>query len=406
MELFFIHWQLVLQLLEVRGSSLKKKQILYLSILIICILLSACQLTKHNHSANSAGNDAKKRIDFEDFNNGKNNLNYLSFRENDSVIYLYAENGNVTCYRYYFNDGKNVKIAELQDLDGYSSTVAELNEDIYFIVAKRCEDGEIKNELVSISLSNNTLKVLSDCDDKSLPGLEVYLWQNQIVTLKNIVNSDKSIVTLLDGYDLNHDRWETGEKCLWKSYQEEGAALYAFYSDGDKLYAIKDEYAEEGLKRRLISYGPSYEELFSIPFTGDFLDYSNSGRIIQLFVDDDLIYIRNTSNYGCAARITDGTFETVRENQKNLTKAWISSRQGEKEDVFYIRRSNVLLLWDPNRKAFKEICLDLDEGESIHVAMIDGNSLFLSCYVQDSQGNPLGKHVYLIMDYLDYLSKL
>lgn len=369
--------------------------IVFFSVMTIMIIVYFLFCKQSNHAKNQQ-NKERLSIEIEDFTDKKIVVSYLYFQENDSVIYVAQEKERPVYYRYYFNENKRIEIGEISNLYIYTNTTVEKDGWLYFIVSVLEEDGKAKNKLCGIHLSDNTLHDISECDDNSLPGLNIYSYDDKIVTLKNIVNEDNTITTFLDMYDFDLKKWIPGEKKVWRSFNEEGEAFYVFYADEKQLYVIEDEYAsKEAKSRRMLSiYNPNDHEKEAIDLSGEILDYTRSGRLIQLSVDDNLLYMKNTSDYGFVAKIENNRFVTMIDKQKYLTKVWVNNHSQNEKNMYYIRRSDKLFFYDAETDSFQDIHIDLKKNESIHVAMVDGNSLFLSCYVQDEKGNPLGKHVY------------
>lgn len=331
----------------------------------------------------------------EDLSSGDGRITYLYFGD-QSIIYQVPQGDVPNYYRYYIEDQKNVYLGDIPNYYIGTNNVAELGNKIYFFAGILTES-EIVNKLFYVDLENNEFGECSEYEDQSVAGITGYSYNDCIVSLKNFLNEDESIQTFFDFYNPKTDQWTTYNKELWRSYDEEGTALYLLYATNENLYSVEDKYNDKGeMTRSLIIYDDNMNQEKQYNLSGDILGFMSNGRVNEMSANTSIIYLKNTSNYGFIGRLQEGRIETLINEERYLEKVDGDTTICEKGNLFFIRRSNILYFYDEEKYTLSAITLDMNEKESLRSVFVDGEYILLVCYVEDDDGSTVSDQIYAI----------
>lgn len=322
----------------------------------------------------------------------------LYLAEDGSLIYSQFESDyTATYYRYYPDRMKKIKIGEIPSYYVGTTDISRMNNTLFFYVGIFKNENNSENILYGIDLdSNSLLKYEETSDTESLPGISAYCLDDAVVTLKNVVEADASIRTFFEFYDIESGAQQKKDEKHWYSYDENGTAIFGFCTSDGYLYSLQDEYIDNGniVQCKLIQYDTSMEICNTILLDGDILNFIRSGRVNKISIHDDYIFLSNISSYGFLGKIEDNKIIPILNNTHYLQM--VPTQPSDDSMFFYERRSNIL--YSLNKGCLEKIELDFDEGISLRSILINGDSVYINCYVQDENKKILPEISYFMLD--------
>ncbi len=373
-----------------------KKKVLGGSIVLILIcLIGAVVFNKSVEDRQLNSGEVQYDFSAENLALGDGRITYLYYGE-QSIIYQVPQDEVPNYYRYYIEEKKNVYLGNIPDFHIGTDRVAKLGNKIYFF-AGIAEESKVVNKLFYIDLKNDELVKCSEYEDQSVAGITGYTYKNYIISLKNILNRDGSIQTFFDFYDPKTDQWTAYNEELWRSYEEEGTALYLLYATKENLYSLQDEYDDIGeMTRSLIVYDDDMNQEIKYNLSGDVLEFMNNGRVQEMSVNTSILFLRNTSSYGFLGRWQEGEIETLINGERYLERVEGNAIICGEGNLFFLRRSNILYFYDEENEQLLEIALDLNRNEFLRSVFVDGEYILFICYVEDDEGSLLSERLYVI----------
>ena len=109
-------------------------------------------------------------------------------------------------------------------------------------------------------------------------------------------------------------------------------------------------------------------------------DYVLSSFISDMQAYEDYIYFYNASNYGLLAHVENDSLKEIYKDRDFEIAANTSSNQ----PLFYIRRTNSVLLFDVENGSLSEIKLSVNNVYTIKTILCDNDSCFIVFCSDDS----------------------
>lgn len=312
------------------------------------------------------------------------------FLEDESVVYTELNNGDYTVYRYYYPSKEKIKIGTVNNFLVNVTPMGRIDNNLFFCVYQG-NDTYAKNALYQVDLDNNKLICCEIKDDASVFGVFAYPLDNNIVMLKNVVNEDQSINTFYDIYSVSSGKQKKFNEKKWYSYEENGAALFAYYADGEYLYSFQDTYLNNGetVETRLIQYDSSLREVNNYLLQGEILDYIHSGRIKEATIENGYLYLINTSNFSYVGKLQEDSITPIWENRESLMQAIDADPDKSIYQVYFVQWENQVYFLDINTGKITSVQIPLPDGMSIRFILTNGDKLFIDMYIRDKNGDVL-----------------
>lgn len=347
-------------------EKIKKIRWISFFILFLLVIFCGCQQNKENKVSRENFDLSLEEVNL----NMDNILSYETFNE-DYVIYM-TDDGKLM--KVYSNSGKSEYLTNIPDF--YLSMKHKVLDYPYvcFFAASIDENtGNISNILFRFNIESSKIERFEK-NDGSLPGIPTYLFNEKILTLKNIV-TDEITSTFIETIDVEKNEWIKVIECSLDNKTYKGDAVFAVCANEKNVFALYDKLnGENEIETYLKVYNDRFEEMLSIRIDSDIHDYVMTSFISDIQAFGDYIYITNASNYGFLGKIENGQFVEVFRG-RNFTMAL---NQSNDVPIFYTRRSNsVYMLNDKGELQEKKISISNDY--SIMFMMTNENSCFVVC---------------------------
>lgn len=310
-----------------------------------------------------------------EFDSKENLLNIVSYLDDNSLLYYVVNEGTAHFYRMFADESATtVKVGTIEGYYLDAGSVALYDNKVFFY-ATILDNEVLENQLFSIDLETNDLNQYI-FQDGSLYGLRVYVIENQIVTLKNVVNGDV-ITTYIETFQPDSNKWKIVIKGEYNSNDRTGDAIYGFYADGKYLYTIEDRYNDKLSKSFFVTYDSSFNKIREIELNDDALKFlqNGNGRLIELYINGEYIYLRNISNQGFIGKITSEHIEGVLEENGMIPVIDIYNRE---EKLYFTRRSNRLYSFKYMTNGWERLKVDGSEIELLQLFSNHENLIVLA----------------------------
>ena len=302
---------------------------------------------------------------------------FMALLDDNSIFYFYMNYQNIgaSYYRYYFNSDEIVEIGDISNFYLDVSSYVKVGDKLYFYVAEAESNTEICNALYYIDIQDNTLHFVAK-DEDSVPGLYISNFDDAIVSLKN-VRKGNEIITYLDFYHINSKKWDRKLETSFNEVTKEGSALYVCHSDGEFLYVIEDMYHNKICNTVLRKYDKNMKVIKEINLDSDDLQYVlREGRITNIYVFQDYIYIVNTAMERFLGKIKENSVKTIL-----LAESLFKDMNLYEKDIslFYLSNKNVVFELNLQTEIIKEKRLNIDKSKdlTIHLIMSNRENMFL-----------------------------
>ena len=297
----------------------------------------------------------------------------------DSVIYQTIESGKTTYYTLDVPTNRTIELGTISNFVMDAGAAALFNDAIYFYVTVGADNGNLCNILYSLDLTKSEIVKISE-DSVSAPLISIYSVPQGVLALK---------IQNLNTY-FEPDPGETfviadvSEDYLFVfTYKEslEQAGTYDYYL---KRYSLAD-YTEDGVIK-----------LESIK------SYIEESRIGKMELIGNFVFFENYSNIGLVCKITNNNVIRILE-EENLTLARSLEGNVTTCEVFYIRRSNEVLLLDLDSGEMRSFALFLPNDENIQTILSNLEKVIVKAKkYTDSKKNDIAESVYLY-EYSDFI---
>lgn len=335
--------------------------------IIILFLICGCQQDKDNNGAGKVSD-----INVEEINLDLDQiLSYETFSD-DYVIYM-TDTGELM--KVYSNSDKREYVANIPDF--YLSMKHKVFDYpyVYFFAAKLDETtGDITNVLFRLNIESSQLDRFEN-NDGSKPGIPTYLFNNKILTLKNII-TDGITRTFIEAIDVEKNEWKKIMECSLDNETYKGDAVFAVCANEKNVYALYDKRnSKNEIDTYLKIFNDRFEENSSIKIDSDIHDYVMTSFIADIQAFGDYIYIINASNYGFLGKIENGKLIEIFRG-RNFTMAL---NQSNDMPIFYTRRSNTIYTLN-SKGELQEQKISIANGYSLMFMMTNEKSCFTVCY--------------------------
>ncbi|MEY8332475.1 hypothetical protein AALB53_05095 [Lachnospiraceae bacterium 47-T17] len=300
---------------------------------------------------------------------------YFGFFKNGDLLYYQEESGTLTFYIYNTEYGKK-EIGTIENffLDTGSSVL--LDNRLYFYITVSEGDDSYKNILYDFDLENQKI-MKHEKKDNSLPGINVFAIGDSVVTLKNERYGDR-IETYLDFFNPISNTWKKACSSEFYESRKEGSALYAMYADGNMISIIQDIYDENGdYTCYFVQYNETLDEIRRIRLQGDIERFlkTGKGRVNELMVFDDYIYLRNLSSQAFLGKLTGDEVIKIKEENQLIAAATFYP---ERDVFFFYRFGNAYLVLDKESGTLEEYPLKVKKNHDLlHIYYAGGHFLII-----------------------------
>lgn len=357
---------------------IKKRSISLFYVLIIILVITGCSQGQNTNVKGLNKNQTEHntepvQLDV-DFNSV---LAYTALLE-DSYIYLGVNENTTSYFRVYFS-GEVVLLGQIEDFYLNMKQSVLIDSNLFVFVSEYDQRlQKIENNLVCISLSDNTLMKYENYDN-SIAGVPTYSFSDNILTLKNIVENT-TITTFIEMVDVEKNDWKNVITCTFDQATNRGNAILALCSDDHNLYILYDECLnEEKTETYLKIYDSEFHEIKSIKISDKIHDYVMTSHISDMQVFGNYIYIYNASNDGFLGKIrNDNLIEIM--SGKNFE---LSLSQSSDSPLFYTRRSD--LYYTINENKLTEHKLQMGEDYSIMTMLSANETVLVVCYADNKK---------------------
>ena len=246
---------------------------------------------------------------------------------------------------------------------------------VYFFTANIDETtGDITNVLFRHNIESSQLDRFEH-NDGSKPGIPTYLFNDRILTLKNII-TEEATKTFIEAIDVEKNEWKKIMECSLDNETYKGDAVFAVCANEKNVYALYDK---RNSKNEIDTYlkilNDRFEEVSSIKIDSDIHDYVMTSFIADIQAFGDYIYIINASNYGFLGKIENGKLIEIFRG-RNFTMAL---NQSNDMPIFYTRRSNTIYTLN-SKGELQEQKISIANGYSLMFMMTNEKSCFTVCY--------------------------
>lgn len=250
---------------------------------------------------------------------------------------------------------------------------------LYFFVSvlNEKQDGP-ENILVRINIDDQKTEMFHHKDD-SIPGISTYMFNGQILTLKNVVK-ENLIKTYIESFDLNSSSWEKHMECSFDEESGQGEAVFGICSNQSNLFVLHD-FCHSSDKREtyLEVLNKQYQIEKSIKIDTQMHDYVLTSFISDMQAFGNYIYIYNASNYGYLAKIENDELKEVYKG-RNFE---IATNVVSSPPLLYTRRTNTLYSIDSMGNII-ETNLHVGNDYVLMTALVDDDSYFLVFFKDDA----------------------
>jgi hypothetical protein len=349
------------------------------TVYIICMVLSSCS---PNHNDNQMHTLSEKElVSFDEaamISLDHHTLQNIICMVDDGI--LVSENTtNSMKYIYIDSSGERNIVGEINNfVISMKQSVLDYPY-VYFYVGERINDPQDEmNVLVQLNLQTHE-QIEYKYEDDSLLGIPTYVFNDKIVTIKNVVR-DNTIETYIESFDVETNTRNIYMKCEYDCNCNEGEAVYGLCSDGGKLYVLHDVCdAIKGVRSYIEVLNYDYEICKSIYISEDIHDYALTSLVSDMQVLGEYVYINNASNNGFLGRINEEVLQEIYRSNDFC----ISSDASSECPLFYIRRSNTIFLLNDEGE-LSAVDLEIKNGYCLMAVFSYSDSCFLLLYRDDS----------------------
>jgi|GEM_PF-3264389 len=288
---------------------------------------------------------------------------YFGFFDDNNLLYYQEDNSKVTFFIYDNKIGETLELGTIENYILDTGFTTLVNNRLYYYAGIINHEGEIRNTLFSIDMQSHEIS-RHDNPDMSLPGVNVFSSGKNVVTLKN-ERANEIITTYLEFYNTDKSTWEKNLVNKFNELSKTGSALYVMYADDTHIYIIQDVYEQNGkYESYFIQYNQLLEEEKRILLKDDVASFiqAGNGRIIELKIFDDYLYLRDLSGNGFLGKIEQDKIEKVMSADQFLPAA---SLYHNAMPIFFIREDLTLFALDTKTGELTEYLLNSEEGHSI-----------------------------------------
>lgn len=354
-----------------------KRKITISSIISLILLICVFTINRYHNNPVMGGKDSEIISVPADF---ENVLSYKGLID-DSFIYLSVNEGAATYYRHYINDNKIITLGTIDNFLLSTKNTVLIDNVLYFYASVIESDTEdTSNILFGIDLSRNKMNTYKN-DDEALAGILTYQFDEDIITLKNIVD-DGIVTTYLDVFDINSKSWRQENINVVNQETHEGSAIFGLYGNKESVYVLHDDWSggKGNIKTTLKVYDTEMNEVQTVNLDNDLRDYILSSRIQEIAIFGEYIYIYNTSNNGLLGKIVENNIEPIIK-ERNLELSM--NQTSTNNPLFYVRRSNKCYLLDEETGNIDTLNLKIGNGYYIRCILTDEVNVLLVCSSED-----------------------
>lgn len=287
---------------------------------------------------------------------------FLALMEDNSVLFYLSDGDKISIYLY---DGEKI-LRRIGNIDNYyldTGVTALLKGHVYMYATLVDNMGRTYNALCDIDVKLGTVTIM-DKEYDTLPGVNVYATEEDIVSLKTSRTNDE-IITYIDKYNPETKTWRKISEKAFNESKQSGEAINAICTDGEgNIYSLEDYYDEDGkCTHHLTKYDNTYEQNYRKKLKGAcnaFVD-NTENRIVELKVFDKFLYLRDLSSNGFIGSIVDDM--TAIQSGEEIMAA-ISSIDAQ-EMLFYIRGTEKAYLIDTENNKLTPLEMDLQKDSTL-----------------------------------------
>ena len=344
--------------------------------LLFMLLTSACSnnLTDSINDSPFSSSVEANRIDL-DFDT----ILYYIALENDEIIYAEINEENIN-YIQRSSSGKSKIIGETNNFLMSMKQSAFSYPYLYFYVSRFDEDADDTcNDLLRINVQSQNVDSFVH-KDNSIPGISTYIFDGKIVTIKNVL-IDNMTKTYIDCFNTDTCNWSKYMECEINNSTGQGEAIYGICANQQNLFILHDICnSRTDFRSYLEVLDKEFHIVKTIEIDDSLHDYVLSSFISDMQAYEDYIYFYNASNYGLLARAeNDGIKEIYKE--RNFE---IAPNTSSNQPLFYIRRTNLVLLFNVENGSLSEIELNVKNEYTIKTILCDNDSCFIVFGADDS----------------------